>query len=122
MGCCIPRKHCISLVTTNKKSTQNLFSKNGRLFNFRNLKELNKYLAAYELQKYYLTSPLQEIKISTLSSSEVFPQPQKHNTEKKPKNKKKIKASMNKLKNLSFLEVNNCHKYFIEINKKEDAK
>jgi hypothetical protein len=122
MGCCIPRKQSISLVTTNKKSTQNLFSKNGRLFNFRNLKELNKYLAAYELQKYYLTSPLQEIKISTLSSSEVFPQPQKHNTEKKPKNKKKIKASMNKLKNLSFLEVNNCHKYFIEINKKEDAK
>jgi hypothetical protein len=29
---------------------------------------------------------------------------------------------MNKLKNLSFLEVNNCHKYFIEINKKEDSK
>ena len=107
MGCCIPRKHCISLVTTNKKSTQKILSKNERLYNLRN---------------YYLSSPRQDLKISTLSSTEFFPQTQKQNTEKKPKNKKKIKASMNRLKNLSFLEVNNCQKYFIANQNKEYAK
>jgi hypothetical protein len=122
MGCCIPRKHCISLVTTNKKSTQKILSKNERLYNLRNYTNLNKYLATFELQKYYLSSPRQDLKISTLSSTEFFPQPQKQNTEKKPKNKKKIKASMNRLKNLSFLEVNNCQKYFIANQNKEYAK
>jgi hypothetical protein len=122
MGCCIPRKHCISLVTTNKKSTQKILSKNERLYNLRNYTNLNKYLATFELQKYYLSSPRQDLKISTLSSTEFFPQTQKQNTEKKPKNKKKIKASMNRLKNLSFLEVNNCQKYFIANQNKEYAK
>jgi len=122
MGCCIPRRHCISLVTTNKKSTQKIFAKNERLYNLRNLKHLNKYLATFELQKYYLSSPLQDIKISTLSSNEFFSQPQKQNTENKPINKKKIKASMNRLKNLSKLEVNNCQKYFVIPKKKEGVK
>jgi hypothetical protein len=97
-------------------------SKNERLYNLRNYKNLNKYLATFELQKYYLSSPRQDLKISTLSSTEFFPQTQKQNTEKKPKNKKKIKASMNRLKNLSFLEVNNCQKYFIANQNKEYAK
>lgn len=119
MGCCIPRKQCISLMTTNKKSTQKIFSKNEKLYNLRNFKHLNKYLANFELQKYYLSSPLQDIKISTLSSNEFFAQPQKQNTENKPINKKKIKASMNRLKNLSYLEVNNCQKYFT-INKSKN--
>ena len=123
MGCCIPRKQCISLVTTNKKSIQKILSKNEKLYNLRNFKHLNKYLSNFELQKYYnITSPLQDLKISTLSSNELFPQPQKHNTENKHINKRKIKASMNRLKNLSLLEVNNCQKYFNAIKKKEDAK
>ena len=123
MGCCIPRKQCISLVTTNKKSIQKILSKNEKLYSLRKIKHLNKYLSNYELQKYYnMTSPLQDLKINTLSSNELFAQPQKQNTENKPINKKKIKASMNRLKNLSFLEVNNCQKYFNEIKKKNDAK
>ena len=121
MGCCIPRKQCISLVTTNKKSTQKRSSKNEKLNNFRNFKHLSKYLPIFELKKYYHSSPLQDIKISTLSSNEFCPQPQNQNTENKPKNKKQIKASMKKLKNLSFLEVNNCQKYFIG-KKKGDGK
>ena len=109
MGCCIPRKQCISLVTTNKKSIQKILSKNEKLYNLRNFKHLNKYLSNFELQKYYnITSPLQDLKINTLSSNELFAQPQNQNTENKPINKKKIKASMNRLKNL--------------IKKKEDAK
>ena len=123
MGCCIPRKQCISLVTTNKKSIHKIFSKNEKLYSLRKIKHLNKYLSNYELQKYYnMTSPLQDLKINTLSSNELFAQPQNQNTENKPINKKKIKASMNRLKNLSFLEVNNCQKYFNEIKKKNDAK
>ena len=123
MGCCIPRKQCISLVTTNKKSIQKILSKNEKLYSLRKIKHLNKYLSNYELQKYYnMTSPLQDLKINTLSSNELFAQPQNQNTENKPINKKKIKASMNRLKNLSFLEVNNCQKYFNEIKKKNDAK
>ena len=123
MGCCIPRKQCVSLVTTNKKSIQKILSKNEKLYNLRNFKHLNKYLSNFELQKYYnITSPLQDLKINTLSSNELFAQPQNQNTENKPINKKKIKASMNRLKNLSFLEVNNCQKYFNEIKKKNDAK
>ena len=123
MGCCIPRKQCVSLVMTNKKSIHKIFSKNEKLYSLRKIKHLNKYLSNYELQKYYnMTSPLQDLKINTLSSNELFAQPQKQNTENKPINKKKIKASMNRLKNLSFLEVNNCQKYFNEIKKKNDAK
>jgi hypothetical protein len=110
-------------VTTNKKSIQKILSKNEKLYSLRKIKHLNKYLSNYELQKYYnMTSPLQDLKINTLSSNELFAQPQKQNTENKPINKKKIKASMNRLKNLSFLEVNNCQKYFNEIKKKNDAK
>ena len=123
MGCCIPRKQCVSLVTTNKKSIHKIFSKNEKLYSLRKIKHLNKYLSNFELQKYYnITSPLQDLKINTLSSNELFAQPQNQNTENKPINKKKIKASMNRLKNLSFLEVNNCQKYFNEIKKKNDAK
>ena len=123
MVCCIPRKQCVSLVTTNKKSIHKIFSKNEKLYSLRKIKHLNKYLSNFELQKYYnITSPLQDLKINTLSSNELFAQPQNQNTENKPINKKKIKASMNRLKNLSFLEVNNCQKYFNEIKKKNDAK
>ena len=120
MGCCIPRKQCISLVTTNKKSIHKILSKNEKQ-TLRNFKHLNKYLSNFELQKYYnISSSLHDLKINTLSSNELISQSQKQNNESKPKNKKKIKASMNRLKNLSFLEVNNCQKYFNAIKKKKD--
>ena len=113
MGCCIPKRPCISLVTTNKKSTQKVSTNYEKSFLHQNSKDLNKYLSYFELTKYYLPFPIlnSEKSLSADSHLNLNSPIQNNNNEKK---KKKIKDSMNKLKKLSLLEVNDCKKYFIE--------
>ena len=110
MGCYIPRKKCISLITTIKKTTKIKTS------NYENTFEklkLNKSFAILELQKYYLSIPFQNIKINSLSNSDLHNSYLNHSNDNE-KQQKKIRQSMQKLRNLSFLEVNNCKKYFIK--------
>ena len=111
MGCCIPKKPCISFVNTNKKSTQIKTTINEKTYDFFNIKDLNKSLASLELKKYYLSSPIPDIKLNNSSNME-FNCSFQNIKNKKKKNKKKIKESMKKLKELSSREVNNCQKYF----------
>jgi len=118
MGCCIPKKPCISFVNTNKKSTQ---IKTGKTYDRFNMKDLNKSLASSELKKYYLSSTIPDLKLNCSSNTE-FNSPFQNIKNERPKNKKKIKESMKKLKELSSREVNNCQKYFIKKQKYFDIK
>ena len=109
MGCCIPRKKCITFVTANKKSTHTKTTK------YEKLNEsiyLNKSLACLELQKYYLPIPIENLRENPSINKNIYSPIQSQIT-KKDKNKIKIKQTMNKLKNLSLKEVYNCQKYFI---------
>ena len=104
MGCCIQRKKCITVNTMNKKSTQiktTQYEKTNKLL------YLNKSLACLELQKYYLPIPIEKLRANTFFNKE-FSSPFLSQTSKNEKNKKKIKRSMDRLKNLSLREVNNC--------------
>ena len=97
MGCCIPRKKCIFFVNANKKNTQIITTKCEKLSERFNI---NKSMANLQLQKYYLPIPVQN---NCLFENKIS----------RKINIKKIKRSMNKLKELSSKEVNNCRRYFI---------
>ena len=113
MGCCIPRKQCISLVTINKKNSKKIITKNAKTFDSsHSIGKINKYLGSIILQKYYLPFPNQDMNISISSNTFLFPP--RNKTYDIEKNKKKIRASMKKLKEISTLEVNNCQKFFIK--------
>ncbi len=121
MGCCIPKKPCVFFANTNKKSTQIKTGKNEKTYDRLNIKDLNKSLASSELKKYYLSSTIPDLKLNCSSNTEFNSLFQNKNNER-PKNKKKIKESMKKLKELSSYEVNNCKKYFIKKQKYLDIK
>lgn len=112
MGCCIPKKKCITIFTMNKKSstqikTTKLEQSNERLY-------LNKSMACLELQKYILPNPGENSRIISPLIKEFNSPYQSQKTEsEKFKNKNQIKNSMIKLKKLSLMEVNNCPKFFI---------
>ena len=114
MGCCIPKKKSISIFTMNKKSntqikTTKCEQSNEKLY-------LNKSMACIELQKYYLPNPFENTRIISplLTGFKAPLQSQITESEKcNNKNKNKIRNSMSKLKKLSFMEVNNCPKFFI---------
>ena len=120
MGCCIPRKQCISIstITTNKKKfPKNILKKNAKSFEF---SHKHKYSPFSELEQYYSQSPILDISLSFSSDSLFFDSLKKVNDDDivaSEKNKKKIKILMRRLKNFSSYEVNNCKKYFMD-NKK----
>ena len=111
MGCCIPKKQHISIVTSNKKSSNKASTSFEKSFKRKNIKELDGYLYYFELTKYYLPIPIQDSDKSSSSISDLYLD-SPIQTIVNEKKKKKIKASMNKLKNISLLEVNDCQRYF----------
>ena len=114
MGCCILRRKCVSIITT-KKSTQNRTSKYEKQLD---RIHLSKSLANFELQKYYISESMPELKRDySYSKPYLFSPNYNKLTDSNDKNKKKIKESMRRLKELSSAEVNNCQKYFFK-NKK----
>ena len=119
MGCCIPRKQCISIstATTNKKKlSKNILKKNAKSFEFISK---HKYSPFTELEQYYRESPVLDINLSFSSDSFFFDSSKNitNNNINNEKNQKKIKILMRRLKDLSSSEVNNCQKYFMD-NKK----
>ena len=111
MGCCIARKKCVSIITTTKKSTQIRTSKYEKPLD-RLL--FSKSLANFELQKYYISDPIQKIAKNSYSKTYLFSLNHNQLTDKNEKNQKKIKESMRRLKELSSVEVHNCQKYFFK--------
>ena len=120
MGCCIPRKQCISIstITTNKKKfPKNILKKNAKSFEF---SHKHNYSPFSELEQYYSQSPILDISLS-FSSDSLFFDSSKDITDDKiynGKNQKKIKTLMKKLKDLSSSEVNNCKIYFMDKKKR----
>jgi len=119
MGCCIPRKKCISIstATTNKKKLpKNWLKKNAKSFEF---SSKHKYSPFTELEQYYRQSPILDVDLSFSSDSIFFDSSKNitYDTIYNEKDQKKIKALMRRLKDLSSSEVNNCKKYFMD-NKK----
>ena len=118
MGCCIPRKQCISIstATTNKKKlSKNILKKNAKSYEF---SSKHKYSPFSMLEKYYRQSPILDINLSFSSESSFFDSSKditgdNINIVYNEKNQKKIKSLMKKLKDLSSSEVNNCKKYFM---------
>lgn len=109
MGCCIPRKKCVSIITTTKKSTQIRTSKYEKALD---RLHFSKSLANFELQKYYVTGPIHKLTKDSFSKTYLFSPRYNKLTDKNDKNQKKIKESMRRLKELSSVEVHNCPKYF----------
>jgi len=119
MGCCIPRKQCISIstATTNKKKLpKNMLKKNAKSFEF---SHKHKYSPFSELEQYYRESPRLDINLSFSSDSFSFDSSKDITDDNinNEKNQKKIKALMKRLRDLSSSEVNNCKIYFMD-NKK----
>ena len=119
MGCCIPRKQCISIstaTTKKKKLPKNRLKKNAKSFEF---SHKHKYSPFSELEQYYRESPRLDINLSFSSDSFSFDSSKDITDDniKNEKNQKKIKALMKRLKDLSLSEVNNCKIYFMD-NKK----
>ena len=109
MGCCIPRKKCVSIITTAKKSSQIRTSKYEKVLD---RLHFSKSLANFELQKYYVTGPIHKLTKDTYSKTYLFSPSHNKLNDKNDKNHKKIKESMRRLKELSLVEVHNCPKYF----------
>ena len=109
MGCCIPRKKCVSIITTTKKSAQIRTSKYEKALD---RLHFSKSLANFELQKYYVTGPIHKLTKDSFSKTYLFSTSHNKLTDKNDKNQKKIKESMRRLKELSSVEVHNCPKYF----------
>ena len=112
MGCCIPKRKYISVLST-KKSTQIKSTKCEKSNVRTNL------IAHLELQKYYLPFPNQEQnqKLNSSSNTDIvfsFQNPLENIGNYNKINSKKIKESLRILKDISSSEVNNCTKYFKE--------
>ena len=113
MGCCIPKRKCISVITSNKKSTpikKANCEKSDKI-------NLNKSISYLILEKYYLPFTVQEQSVKLNSSSNTdffftFQNPIDNTNINNKINTKKVKESMRKLKDFSLTEVNNCVKYF----------
>ena len=121
MGCCIPRKQCISIstATTNKKKlSKNILKKHAKSYEFSNK---IKYCPFSMLEQYYRQSPILDIDLSFSSESLFFDSSKDITGDNvynvynvyNEKNQKKIKSLMKKLRDLSSSEVNNCKKYFM---------
>jgi hypothetical protein len=115
MGCCIPKRKNISVLTI-KKGTQIESAKYEKSNDRTNI---NKPLAHLELQKYYLPIPNQEQnpKLNSSSNTDIvfsFQNPLENIGNSNKINSKKIKESLRILKDISSSEVNNCTKYFKE--------
>ena len=110
MGCCIPRKKSISFVKINKRPSQIKSTINE---NSKPQLYLTKSFACLELQKYYLPNPIDNSRSNSRFNTDFYSPLTFQSYKNENRKNKIIKKSMNKLKKLSFLEVNNCPKYFI---------
>lgn len=120
MGCCIPRKPIITISITNKKTSTQIKTAKHEKVNDRKIKDLNKSMVSMELKKYHYLSPGNDFKINSSTNTE-FRIPfqnqlnENNNTNNNhKKNTKQIKESLKKLKELSWIEVNNSSKFFVK--------
>ena len=109
MGCCLPRKKCVSIITTTKKSSQIRTSKYEKVLD---RLHFSKSLVNFELQKYYASGPIQILTKDSFLKTYFFSPNHNKLADNNGKNQKKIKESMRRLKELSSIEVHNCQKYF----------